>query len=268
VADGTAVPVPARLREQYREWRWSVEWVQEAGGGVVHRLESASGEVWFLKLASGPRTLRLQPEADRMRWAQCYIQVPQVIDCSTDDGVDWLLTVGLPGLSGVAPEHLAQPMLTIPASARGLRRLHETLPVNACPFDFRLDAAIAHVQRRAEAGLIVPGKDFEAEFKDLSLNEALTMLERERPSSEDLVVCHGDYCFPNVMLENGEVTGYVDLGELGVADRWYDIAVACWSTNWNWHRGDTYEEVFLKAYGVERDEARMRYYRLLWCLTS
>jgi aminoglycoside phosphotransferase len=32
-----------------------------------------------------------------------------------------------------------------------------------------------------------------------------------------------------------------------VADRWYDIAVACWSTNWNWHRGDTYEEVFLKA---------------------
>jgi len=58
----------------------------------------------------------------------------------------------------------------------------------------------------------------------------------------------------------------VDLGELGVADRWWDLAVATWSTTWNLGAG--YEDLFLAAYGVERDRERMAYYRLLYDLVS
>jgi kanamycin kinase len=263
-----AIPVPPELQQKYRDWRWSTAWLQEAGGGVVHRMESAGGEVRFLKLTTGPRALRLQPEAGRMRWARAYLPVPEVIAAGSESSVDWLLTAALPGRSGVAPELLADPLATIPAVARGLRRFHDAAPVDACPFDFRLDAALAHVHRRAEAGLILPEVDFEGEFKGLSLEEALDKLDRGRPTTEDLVVCHGDYCFPNVLIEDGEVTGYVDLGELGVADRWFDIAVAAWSTNWNWHAGPAYEALFLEAYGIEPDRERMAYYRLLWCLAS
>jgi kanamycin kinase len=203
-----------------------------------------------------------------MRWARAYLPVPEVLGAGTEGGVDWLLTAGLPGRSGVSPELLAEPLTTIPAVARGLRRFHEAAPADACPFDFRLDAALAHVHRRAEAGLIRPEVDFEGEFKGLSLKEALDMLERGRLASEDLVVCHGDYCFPNALIEDGEVTGYVDLGEMGVADRWFDIAVAAWSTNWNWHAGPAHEALFLKAYGIEPNPEPMAYYRLLWCLVS
>jgi len=94
----------------------------------------------------------------------------------------------------------------------------------------------------------------------------LPTLERLRPASEDLVVCHGDYCFPNVLIEGDEVTGFVDLGELGVADRWWDLAVATWSVTWN--AGPGWEDVFLEAYGVERDQARTAFYRLLYDLVS
>ena len=80
------------------------------------------------------------------------------------------------------------------------------------------------------------------------------------------MVCHGDYCPPNALLMDGAVTGYVDLGELGVADRWRDIAVGGWSVGWNF--GPEYEPLFYESYGIEPHAERMAFYRLLWELSS
>ena len=91
-------------------------------------------------------------------------------------------------------------------------------------------------------------------------------LEATTPGDEDFVVCHGDYCPPNVVLEDWRVTGYVDLGELGVADRWWDVAVGGWSTCWNF--GDEFEPLFYESYGVEPHPDRIRFYRLLYDLVS
>lgn len=81
-----------------------------------------------------------------------------------------------------------------------------------------------------------------------------------------LVVCHGDYCLPNILLDEGRVVGYVDLGELGVADRWWDLAVASWSITWN--LGPGLEGLFYDAYGVEPEPDRIRFYRLLYDVVS
>jgi kanamycin kinase len=80
------------------------------------------------------------------------------------------------------------------------------------------------------------------------------------------VVCHGDYCLPNILIESGIPTGFLDLGELGVADRWWDLAVATWSVTWN--LGPGYEGLFLEEYGVQRDPAREEFYRLLYDVAS
>ena len=120
--------------------------------------------------------------------------------------------------------------------------------------------------RTVRAG-IADDTDLHPEFSHLSLETALAELERLRPSSEDLVVCHGDYCFPNVLLDDvGAVTGYVDLGELGVADRWWDVAVGAWSTTWN--VGPGWEELFYESYGIDRDDERIAFYRLLYDFAS
>ena len=66
--------------------------------------------------------------------------------------------------------------------------------------------------------------------------------------------------------EDGHWCGHVDLGSLGVADRWADLAVATWSTQWNY--GPGYEDAVLAAYGVTPDAVRTHYYRLLWDLSS
>lgn len=81
--------------------------------------------------------------------------------------------------------------------------------------------------------------------------------------TEDLVVCHGDACAPNTLIgSNGRWRAHVDLGRLGVGDRWADLAVAAWSTVWNY--GEGFEESVYEAYGVAPDAHKIQYYRRLW----
>ena len=145
----------------------------------------------------------------------------------------------------------------------GLRRWHDTLPVDTCPFDFKLDIALEQVRQRAS---MITIDDLHSIHQPLGIVGAIERLEQERPPESEFVVCHGDYCFPNVLLEDGEVTGYLDLGEVGVADRWWDLGVALWSTEWN--VGPGWEDLFLESYGIGRDEERIGYYRLLYDLVS
>lgn len=78
-------------------------------------------------------------------------------------------------------------------------------------------------------------------------------------------MCHGDACVPNTLLhDNGAFAAHVDLGSLGVADRWADLAVAAWSTEWNY--GPGFDETVYAAYGIAADRERIAYYRLLWDL--
>jgi kanamycin kinase len=70
---------------------------------------------------------------------------------------------------------------------------------------------------------------------------------------------------PNTLIaDDGTCAGRVDLGVLGIADRWADLAVATWSTTWN--HGPRWEDRLLAAYGIAPEPVRTRYYRLLWDL--
>lgn len=104
------------------------------------------------------------------------------------------------------------------------------------------------------------------DHRHLSVSRALDLLA-EIPPADELVVCHGDSCAPNTLLtDDGRWSGHVDLGALGVADRWADLAVATWSVTWNY--GPAWEATLLSAYGVAPDPDRTRYYRLLYDLDS
>lgn len=86
----------------------------------------------------------------------------------------------------------------------------------------------------------------------------------DSPPIDLAVVCHGDACAPNTLIDQGSWSGLVDLGDLGVADRWADLAVAAWSTEWNY--GPGWSGHLFEAYGVENDPERTSYYRLMWDL--
>ena len=255
--------VPAALRSSYRDWEWTP--VRSWPGRETWRLVHPDGRVAYLKVASAIVYPSIRDEAERTRWAAAYLPVADVLDSGSDGRTDWMVTAALPGRDATAPDLIANPATLVPLLARGLRRFHEA-PVAACPFDFRLERSLAHVRQRAVAGDIDAERDFHPEHRRFDVAGALAELERTRPRAEDLVVCHGDYCLPNVLIVDGEASGFIDLGELGVADRWWDLTTAMWSLEWN--LGPGWDGLFLDTYGIEGDWERVAFYRLLYDLVS
>ena len=244
---------------------WSAELAYQLVAGLsTWRLRGPEGTVRFAKVDTAGAYPSLRAEAERMIWAVAYLPVPTVVALEQLGDTTVLLTEALPGHDATDPLwHDDLPTL-VRAMGRGLRRFHEAVDEEWCPFRFDLDRALEHVARRVEAGAVA-GR-FHPVHAGLTAEKALALLRRWRPGSEDLVVCHGDYCPPNMLLEGRRVTGYVDLGELGVADRWWDVAVGAWSAGWNF--GEEHEARFYEGYGIDPDPARIRFYRLLYDLVS
>ena len=119
---------------------------------------------------------------------------------------------------------------------------------------------MSSAHQRCAQGTTQPGAWHET-HRHLRLQHALAILV-DPPPIDRLVVCHGDACAPNTIIDGGAWSGHVNLGSLGVADRWADLAIATWSTQWNY--GPGWENALLEAYGVEADPQRTAYYRLLW----
>ncbi|MFD9543631.1 aminoglycoside 3'-phosphotransferase [Streptomyces sp. NPDC060022] len=237
------VRVPARIAGLARDRPLLPVWQNELGG-LTFRIGNGDGRL-FAKWAPAGSGLDLTAEADRLRWARRFTTVPRVREYGADRDGAWLVTHGLPGENAVAPRWKADPGTAVRALGAGLRALHERLPVADCPFGWSVEDRLTRARR---AGIQVPS--------DLSVP----------PPVDRLVVCHGDPCAPNTLLhEDGTWSGHVDMGALGVADRWADLAVATWNTEHNY--GPGWEDTLLDAYGIAPDPYRTEFYRRLWSAT-
>lgn len=219
-------------------------WLNAADGVTVRLPEEGAYLKWQ---PPGSALPPLVDEEERLRWAgealaiaggSAAVVVPRVLEHGHDERGEWLTTAAIEGRSAVEAVWLARPGIAVPGIGRALRRFHDAFDPQRCPYDWSVE------QRRLVAPLGTAG-----------LGEA--------PPIDRLVVCHGDACAPNILLANDGVgAGHVDLGALGVADRWADLAVAALSTEWNY--GPGWQRTLVEAYGVEWDEQRVRFYQDLW----
>lgn len=233
---------PESLRERFAEWRWEMVW-SHAPRLQTWRIGEPGTTAIFLKLVDHLwREASIADEVARLQWLEGRAHVPRVLESGLGIGCDWMLTSALPGRNAIDPGLVAEPEALALALGAGLRRFHE-IPTDDCPFDVTNDRVLAWARSRLSP-------------------EEVAELVVLKPQNEDLVVTHGDACLPNFLLEDGRVTGYVDVGAMGVADRWRDIAVCLWSLGRNLGRG--WDEAFLSAYGVEPDERKLAFYQGLY----
>lgn len=192
----------------------------------------------YLKWNPASTGVDLGREIARLRWLDGRLPVPRVLEHGVEDGGQWLLTAAVAGETAVAPRWVARPEEAVRAIASALRAVH-ALPVEELPEELR---GASWFSRRPPA-----------------LGTA--------PDLVDPVVVHGDACAPNTLMgDDGLWSGTVDVGDLGVGDRWADLTVAAVSLRWNY--GEGYEPLLLDEYGIHPDEERAAYYRALWGLES
>jgi aminoglycoside phosphotransferase len=228
-------------------------------GGLTVRVTDESTHL-YVKWVPATTGLDVADELARLAWAAPFTPVPAVVDQGRDAEGSWFVTDAIDAENAVSPTWRRDPATATRALGEGLRALHDALPREDCPFEWSADSRLHLIERRRRAGEL-DHHEWSVEFAGLTIDAALGELRQIPP--EDSVVCHGDACAPNTLIdEHGRWTAHLDLDQLGVGDRWADLAVAAWSTVWNY--GPGWEETVYDAYGIEADPLKIRYYRLLW----
>jgi len=232
-------PVPPAIR-QFADGRPTRLIWENRLGGLTALVKDKTGDV-VVKWQPNNRDASLAAEAKRLTWLHGRHPVPELVEHRVLDGTALLVTKALPALSAVDPAWRLRGVEATRAIAEGLRRLH-ALDAADCPFDWTVETRIESALAR---GKLIPRQ------------------LRTHPPVDRMVVCHGDACAPNTLVAgDGSFAATVDVGALGVGDRWADLAVATMSLGWNFEAG--LESVFWEAYGVVPDSERISYYRALW----
>ncbi len=97
----------------------------------------------------------------------------------------------------------------------------------------------------------------------------LTWLQTHKPEYEP-VLSHGDFCLPNIFLQDNQVTGFIDLGATGIGDKWRDIALChrslkhnCDGTFGDKVYPDFNPDLLFEELGIDPNSEKIRYYILL-----
>ncbi len=220
--------------------------------------------------ARTPAAAELAGEAERSRWLRAQgLPAPEVLDTGDDGTWRWMLTAAVPGRSLAEPWPADRRPDLVVAVAQTLVALHALDP-STCPFKRGAAVTVAAAAAAAAAGEIdLDDLDDERAGRDAA--GLLAELIATRPPSEDLVVCHGDLSAPNVLVDPDDltVTGLVDLGRIGVADRHQDLALLTRDLGGELDPGygsgevDLLLSTYARGTGVVADGDRLAWYRLL-----
>ncbi|HEX9927981.1 MAG TPA: APH(3') family aminoglycoside O-phosphotransferase [Pyrinomonadaceae bacterium] len=249
--------LPQILSEMLSGYAWQQNFTGFSSSQVFH-LKSSSGENLYLKTAPCVDS-ELAEEKQRLEWLKGKLSVPEVRLFVQTDERDYLLISEIEGAGAHEDLWKEDVPRAIELLSKGVRMIH-SLPVADCPFDETLEAKIERARRRIELGL-VDESDFDDERQGRTAEDLFRELIATKPASEDLVFTHGDYCLPNVLFKDWQISGFVDWGRAGVADRYQDIALLTRSVCYNF--GEKWTPFVFEALEIEPDWERIDFYKLL-----
>lgn len=257
------VYIPTKMKACIENKAYTVDDIGMSGNQVL------LFEDMVLKIENSTEIVRQQVQV--MQWLDERLPVPQVIAYEEENGKSYLLMSKIGGRMSCDTYYLEHPQLLLEALASGLKMLWE-VDVKECPRIRDIDVVLKEARMQVENGLVdlenvEPDTFGEGGFENPK--QLLEWLENHRPDFEP-VLCHGDFCLPNIFLEEEKVSGFIDLGKMAVGDKWNDIALCYRSLKHNFtgvYGGKVYENfnsnMLFEALEIEPDWDKIKWYLLL-----
>ena len=210
-------------------------------------------------------------ERNMLIWLQGKLPVPEIIEFEQVNGYSCLLMRRCLGNMACDKSFMAQPELLCTLLTNTLRQMW-SIDCKGCPTDCSLSQKLCIAEYNVSNGL-VDVNDAEPETfgeNGFSSPERLLYWLLENKPDEEPVFSHGDFCLPNIFFDKNGLSGLIDLGRAGIADRWCDIALCYRSLKDNYsgrYSGQIqtyFEEAHIfDALELRPDWDKLRYYVLL-----
>lgn len=210
-------------------------------------------------------------EASMLQWLSGKLPIPSIIEHICDNGYSYILMNKCAGKMACDPYFMKRPKQQVELLAEALHSLW-SVDITDCPCKWplkrRLELAEDNIiHNRVDVDDVEPDTFGPRGFRD---PEALLHWLKENQPEEKEILCHGDFCLPNIFLSDSDLTGIIDLGKAGVADPWLDISLCYRSLDHNYggvYHGRSYAgfepQMLFEALGIRPDPERIRYYILL-----
>lgn len=257
------IDMPDNIKNKVENLTYEMDSIGMSGSGIllfadrVLKIQEDSGEA--------------KNEVQAMQWLTGHLSVPEIVAHEYKDGKSYLLMTRVSGRMACDKYYMRNPEKLTELLAQALQELWR-VDISTCPLDWRLDRKLETARFYVENNL-VDTENVEPEtfgpngFKDPE--DLLQWLITHRPS-EELVLSHGDFCLPNIFIEDSGKFSFIDLGRTGIADKWQDIALCYRSLKHNFsgkYCGEEYPEfdpnMLFEKLGLEPDWEKIRYYILM-----
>ena len=231
-----------------------------ASADIYDSSSSPEARVYFIDKDDGyylkcAKTGTLEKEAKMTQYFHSKKLGAEVLNY-TSNTHDWLLTKAVVGHDCIDSEYLSHPKRLCDTIATELRNLHE-IDYSDCPVMDRTAEYLANAENNYRTGNY-DKSSFPDSFGYRSAEQAHEVLAAGKNALQGKVLLHGDYCLPNIILENWKFSGFIDLDCAGVGDRHIDLFWGAW-TLWFNLKTNQYRDRFLDAYGRDKvDESLLK----------
>ena len=222
---------------------------------VVYRIKKKS-KTFYLKIAD-----HLSQESIRLDYLSGKINIPEKVFYEKYNGKSYILTKEVKGIMLCDDYFDNNKMEGIDIIVEAFNAIYN-IDYSDCIIDETIDTKIAEIESRFN------------QIKESDINEnilsrfhtkenILKYLKGNKPK-QIIGFTHGDMSLPNIFALDHHFSGLIDVGNAGISDIYFDLVICEMSIERNY--GKEYIPVFYDKLGIEKDDFKSDYYRILMSL--
>lgn len=214
-------------------------------------------KTYFIKIA---KKGMLTSEYNKLNWLDKRLSVPKIVLYDYTDGVEYLITEALEGEMVCSDYYLDHPDEGLKVIVEAFKNIN-SVSIDDCPFDVSIDYKISLVEKNLRSGLVGDESLKEETLKKFGSAERLLEYLKNNRFEEEKCFSHGDTSLPNIFAKDGKFEGFIDVGECGIADKWFDLAICEKSIKRNY--GEDYISKFYELLDIAPNREKIDYYLVM-----